>query len=187
MERLWLVALLGLGACVAVPTRSDVGTVPIPSDYRAKITAWAQTYFVEPASLRSTRISQPIPILMPGTPVPAPVPVVSAAPALSPALGGQPSIAVAAPIAVTAPAPVTAATLGTVWLVCAEIDARVKGGDYMGPRKFAFGFNGVAVSTPSDRSVIPLTGTDCDRFPLEWRPWPELQTVAQGWRPGTRP
>lgn len=61
---LGLAGLLCLGGCVGSETvivdRSELNAVP--ADYRAKITVWARGFFDDPHSLRSARISDPLPM-----------------------------------------------------------------------------------------------------------------------------
>jgi hypothetical protein len=57
-----------------------------------------------------------------------------------------------------------------VWLVCVELDARERGGPYMGRRRIAVGF-GDAQSAPMERSGYDLTNEDCDAPQLVWRAW----------------
>ena len=119
---------------------------PIPSSFNLKKTVadWIKSSFVEAPSLRSVMISDPVPIDLPSS--------------------------------------------SANWLVCIELDARAKGGDYMGPRRFALGFQ-VSEPTAEQRGINPKASTtvvlippnyegrlpafECDRYPLQWRPWPD--------------
>jgi len=69
--------------------------------------------------------------------------------------------------------PVPALTTGgvPVWLVCVELDARERGGPYMGPRRIAFGLTANVMSAPQERSNIGLQNEDCDSPQLTWREW----------------
>ena len=69
--------------------------------------------------------------------------------------------------------PVPALTTGGVatWFVCAELDARERGGPYMGPRRIAFGFHPEFFSAPMERSKVDLQNEDCDDRRLAWRAW----------------
>jgi len=119
---------------------------PIPSSFNLKKTVadWIKSSFVEAPSLRSVMISDPVPIDLPSS--------------------------------------------SANWLVCIELDARAKGGDYMGPRRFALGFQvseptaeqrGINPTAPTTVVLIPpnyegrLPAFECDRYPLQWRPWPD--------------
>jgi len=82
---------------------------------------------------------------------------------------------------ITEPVPIKVSPGIEAWLVCAEVDARMKDADYMGPRMFAFGFYGPTMSAPLERTVLRLQEEDCRRFPLVWKKWPELENAAVGW------
>jgi hypothetical protein len=75
---------------------------------------------------------------------------------------------------------------GVTWLVCVELDARARGGDYMGPRRFALGFltsepttEEKALNRKATTWVQFLPGSvpdyECDRYPRSWTPWPEWE------------
>jgi hypothetical protein len=57
------------------------------------------------------------------------------------------------------------------WLVCVELDARARGGAYMGPRRIAIGFGAGIFSAPMERSNYDLKNEDCDARQLVWRAW----------------
>jgi hypothetical protein len=57
------------------------------------------------------------------------------------------------------------------WLVCVELDARERGGAYMGPRRIAIGFGAGIFSAPMERSNHDLKNEDCDARHLVWRAW----------------
>ena len=76
------------------------------------------------------------------------------------------------------------------WLVCVELDPRAGTGDYMGPRRFALGFQTVPPTdvqkasdpkaTTSVQFISPATQQQisrlqCDRQNLQWRPWPDWE------------
>ena len=74
-------------------------------------------------------------------------------------------------LAISEPVPVRL-TLGIeAWLVCAEFDARQKGGPYMGPRRIAFGIAPGQFSAPMQRGRLDLMNEDCDAPHLAWREW----------------
>lgn len=81
-------------------------------------------------------------------------------------------------LGITDPVPVRLTGGTGVWLVCAEIDARGRGGPYMGPRRIAFGFGTDVFSAPMERSKLDLANEDCDTRQLAWRDW-------RGPEPGT--
>jgi hypothetical protein len=121
---------LGLAGCNYNRTPNFTAETPpwkVPADYRQQIAAWAQRYYVEPASVRFLGITDPV--LVRATP------------------GAE------------------------IWLVCAEIDARERGGPYMGPRRIAFGLAPGVFSGPMERNRIELANEDCDAPRLAWREW----------------
>src|SRR3954454_19503832 len=91
-------------------------------------------------------------------------------------------------VMISDPVPIDLPSSSANWLVCIELDARAKGGDYMGPRRFALGFQ-VSEPTAEQRGINPKASTtvvlippnyegrlpafECDRYPLQWRPWPD--------------
>src|SRR3954447_1790304 len=102
-QSIGVVSTLALASCIAAqPCTLDERTnPPIPATYnwtynwKKAIAEWMKGAFVEPSSLRSVMISDPVAIDL-----------------------------------------MAAAT----WMVWVEVAARAKGGDYMGPRRFALGF-----------------------------------------------
>jgi len=147
------VSTLALASCIAAqPCTLDERTnPPIPATYNWKkaIAEWMKGAFVEPSSLRSVMISDPVAIDL-----------------------------------------MAAAT----WMVWVEVAARAKGGDYMGPRRFALGFltaqSKASLLDPNNkitRSVSPLfpptqgqiPASECDRPSLHWRSWPDWARAAE--------
>ena len=74
-------------------------------------------------------------------------------------------------LAIAEPIPVLVTGGEPVWLVCVELDARERGGPYMGPRRIAFGFHPEFFSAPMERSKKDLQNNDCDARQLAWREW----------------
>ena len=65
-----------------------------------------------------------------------------------------------------------------LWLVCVDVDVRGPDGAFIGPQRLAFGFSGgVMQSAPQRRGVTSLASADCDRFPLAWNAFPELERI----------
>jgi hypothetical protein len=123
-------AALVLASCNYNRTPNFAAEAPsfkVPADYRQKIIAWTQRYYVEPESVRLLGVTYPMPVLT---------------------TNGVP-----------------------VWLVCAELDARERGGPYMGPRRIAFGLH-PEFSAPMERRKIDLQNEDCEKPQLTWREWP---------------
>ncbi|HEX8665368.1 MAG TPA: hypothetical protein VF744_15200 [Beijerinckiaceae bacterium] len=75
-------------------------------------------------------------------------------------------------LGITDPVPARATNGAEFFLVCTELDARERGGPYMGPRRIAFGFAPGVFSAPMERR-IDLMNEDCDARPLAWREWRE--------------
>jgi hypothetical protein len=73
-------------------------------------------------------------------------------------------------LAISDPVPVRESAGNELWLVCVEIDARERGGPYMGARRLAIGF-GHAFSAPLERSRLDIRNEDCALRQLVWRPW----------------
>ena len=73
-------------------------------------------------------------------------------------------------LAITDPVPVRLTAGTELWLVCVELDARERGGPYMGARRIALGF-GSAFSAPMERSGVDLKNEDCEAPHLAWRAW----------------
>lgn len=138
-----LALALVLSGCVGQPRTLDTITnPPIPPtyDWKKNIADWMKSAFVEPASLRSVMISDP---------------VATEAPSAN-------------------------------WLVCLELDARARNGDYMGPRRFALGVLTTEYKDPTGKIttvaalVTPdssgrLSAIECDKQPLRWTAWPNWQ------------
>ena len=74
-------------------------------------------------------------------------------------------------LAVTDPVRVRESVGQELWLVCVELDARERGGPYMGPRRVALGFGSGVFSAPLERSRLDLRNEDCDAPHFVWRPW----------------
>jgi hypothetical protein len=85
-------------------------------------------------------------------------------------------------LGITDPVPVRAMYGVEAWLVCAEVDARERGGPAMGPWRIAFGFAPGAFSAPMERGRIDLANEDCDARGLTWREWrgPEPERKRRG-------
>ena len=96
-------------------------------------------------------------------------------------------------VMITDPVAIDLAVAAT-WMVCVEVDARAKGGDYMGPRRFALGFlttrSRASVLDPNSKMITSVTplfpptdgqipATECDRPSLHWRPWPDWARAAE--------
>jgi hypothetical protein len=64
-----------------------------------------------------------------------------------------------------------------VWLVCVEMDARAKGAGYMGVHRIALAFNGPTLIAPLERSSLTVRNEDCNRQPLTWRRFVELERI----------
>lgn len=81
-------------------------------------------------------------------------------------------------VQISDPVPARSSTGALLWLVCLDADAPAANGGYLGPQRFAFGFlkNGL-FSAPLQRGNAQIAARDCDRLPLAWRPWPELQRL----------
>ena len=92
------------------------------------------------------------------------------------------------PVLVTGGPPISEQVPGavSVWLVCVELDARERGGSYMGPRRIAFGFHPEFFSAPMERSKKGLQNNDCDARQLTWREWRGHETSAASQRDRTR-
>lgn len=83
------------------------------------------------------------------------------------------------PVLVAGGVPVSQQVRGavSVWLVCVELDARERGGPYMGPRRIAFGLGPGFFSAPMERGQVDthnnldLQNNDCDARQLTWREW----------------
>ncbi|MFL5172992.1 MAG: hypothetical protein ACJ8CX_20360 [Microvirga sp.] len=83
------------------------------------------------------------------------------------------------PVLVAGGVPVSQQVRGavSVWLVCVELDARERGGPYMGPRRIAFGLGPGFFSAPMERAKVDthnnldLQNNDCDARQLTWRDW----------------
>lgn len=73
-------------------------------------------------------------------------------------------------LSISDPVPVRESFGNENWLVCVELEARERGGPYMGPRRVAIGFGGV-FSAPMERSAQDLRNEDCDGRQLVWRAW----------------
>jgi hypothetical protein len=82
-------------------------------------------------------------------------------------------------LGITDPVPVRVAGGIEVWLVCAELDARERGGPYMGPRRIAFGLAPGVFSAPMERSKVDLMNEDCDARALAWREWRGTEARAE--------
>ena len=74
-------------------------------------------------------------------------------------------------LAITDPVPVRESAGREAWLVCVELDARERGGPYMGPRRVATAFAGAHFSAPMERSGFDLRNEDCEARHLVWRAW----------------
>ena len=80
-------------------------------------------------------------------------------------------------LAIAEPVPVLVTWGVAVWLVCVELDARERGGPYMGPRRIAFGLGPGFFSAPMERGKVDprnnpdLQNEDCDARQLTWREW----------------
>jgi hypothetical protein len=84
-------------------------------------------------------------------------------------------------LAVTDPVRVRESVGQELWLVCVELDARERGGPYMGPRRVALGFGSGVFSAPLERSRLDLRNEDCDAPHFLWRPWsgpPRLTRIS---------
>src|SRR3954464_12610503 len=102
-------------------------------------------------------------------------------------------------VMISDPVPIDLPSSSANWLVCIELDARAKGGDYMGPRRFALGFQ-VSEPTAEQRGINPKASTtvvlippnyegrlpafECDRYPLQWRPGPDWARSSSRSREG---
>src|SRR5436305_8416407 len=75
------------------------------------------------------------------------------------------------------PVPIRTFVNHDMWLVCVAVDARQKGGGYMGQQVVALAF-GPVTSAPLDRSYTNVSNADCQRVPLSWRPFPELERLS---------
>ena len=73
-------------------------------------------------------------------------------------------------LSISDPVPVRESFGNEAWLVCVELDARERGGPFMGPRRVAIGFGGL-FSAPMERSNQDFRNEDCDARQLVWRPW----------------
>ena len=73
-------------------------------------------------------------------------------------------------LALSDPMPVLVTSGIPVWLVCVELDARERGGPYMGPRRIALGFY-PDLSAPMERKIIDLKNEDCEHPQIAWREW----------------
>ena len=68
------------------------------------------------------------------------------------------------------PMPILVTSGIPVWLVCVELDARERGGPYMGPRRIALGFY-PDLSAPMERKIVDLKNEDCEHPQIAWREW----------------
>jgi hypothetical protein len=64
---------------------------------------------------------------------------------------------------------------GKFWLVCIELDARERGGAYMGPRRIALGMLPGMVSAPMERQKVDIRNEDCEAPQLVWRAWSDRE------------
>ena len=74
-------------------------------------------------------------------------------------------------IALTEPVRVRESGGQDAWLVCVELDARERGGPYMGPRRIAIAFGSGTFSAPMERTGYDIRNEDCDARHLVWRAW----------------
>jgi hypothetical protein len=74
-------------------------------------------------------------------------------------------------LALTDPVRVRESAGKEAWFVCVELDARARGGLYMGPRRIAIGIGERGISAPMERSGYDFRNEDCDAPQLAWRPW----------------
>jgi hypothetical protein len=65
------------------------------------------------------------------------------------------------------------------WLVCVGYDARARGGEYLGYRRLAFGFNSGTIYPPLARGNNSVRNDICDTLPLSWRPFPALERLGR--------
>lgn len=79
---------------------------------------------------------------------------------------------------ISAPVSIEDSKQTPMWLVCVEADVRASDGSYIGPQRFAFGFTGATMaSAPQRRGATTLASADCERFPLAYGPFPELERI----------
>jgi hypothetical protein len=82
-------------------------------------------------------------------------------------------------LGITDPVPVLTTGGAAMWFVCAELDARERGGPYMGPRRIAFAVHPELFSAPMERNKVDVQNEDCDDRRLAWRAWPSRETSAR--------
>jgi hypothetical protein len=80
---------------------------------------------------------------------------------------------------ISEPIPVRLTSGTELWLVCVELDAAAKGGGYMGPQRVALGIGAGLFLAPLARAPYQLTNAECEKRPLAWRPFPQLEHLGE--------
>lgn len=80
---------------------------------------------------------------------------------------------------ISEPIPVRLTSGTELWLVCVELDAAAKGGGYMGPQRVALGIASGLFLAPLERGTYQMTNAECDKRPLAWQPFPQLEHLLE--------
>jgi hypothetical protein len=65
-----------------------------------------------------------------------------------------------------------------VHLVCVELNAKNRLGAYTGLERVPFAIADGVLSVPHDRKGVRLMSGDCYRYPVNLRPFPELEKIS---------